>query len=159
MSPSAFAIAIKSNEGCCDNTKAKADSAPARSWLWTNSRTFLAFLKFTIKAKNDGGIQLRGNMVFQIIFRHAWHLSKNRCTCCTRSWNFATAAAFDLSVQKTSLNCERLVKASTRSCTRLFSSDKFRGMTGKGNDAKIRRISTVIKGNKGVPDTYSSSFM
>jgi hypothetical protein len=88
-------------------------------------------------------------MVFHIIFIHAWYLSKNRCTCCTRSCNFATVVAFDLSVQKTSLNCERLVKASTRSCTRLFSSDKFGAMTGKGNDAKVRRISTVIEGNKG----------
>jgi hypothetical protein len=47
--------------------------------------------------------------------------------------NFATVAAFDLFVQKTSLKCARLVKASTRSCTRLFSSDKFRATTDKSN--------------------------
>jgi hypothetical protein len=43
-----------------------------------------------------------------------------------------------LFVQKTSLNCERFVKASTHSCTRLLSLDKLRAMTDKDDDAKIR---------------------
>ena len=42
--------------------------------------------------------------------------------------------AFRLSVQKTSLYCERLVKAVTRSCTRLFSSERFRAITDEEQD-------------------------
>jgi hypothetical protein len=81
---------------------------------------------------------LRGNMAFHIILRPAWHLSKNRCTCCTWSWNFAIVAVFDLLLQKTPLNYDRFVKASTRSWTRLFSSDKLRAMTDKDNNAMFR---------------------
>ena len=161
-SPSAFAIASKSNEGCWDSTKAKVVSAPASSWLRTKVRTLSAFLKFDIRASSVGGNGLRGNMAFHIILRPAWHLSKNRCTCCTRSWNFAIVAAFDLFVQKTSLNCDKFVKASTCSWTRLFSSDKFRAMTDKHDKAKFRHQGDILSksgGDEGLSSTHSLSSM
>jgi hypothetical protein len=96
-----------------------------------------AFIIFDIKTNYVWGAGLRGNMVFHIILNPAWHLSKNRCTCCTWSWNFAMITTFDLLVQKTPCACDRLVKTSTRSWTRVYSSDKFRAITGKDGEGKF----------------------
>jgi hypothetical protein len=54
-----------------------------------------------------------------------------------------------LLLQKTSLNCDRFVKASTRSWTRLFSSDKFRAMTGQDDKCKVQEPRTKYPQNWG----------